>query len=98
MIKCGQRHFHMCRWRRHDADQVNVFARYQLAPVISYMLNFKLFGDVGGVFGISAGDSDNARTHAIPKSGNLRSAGKAGADDSDPYGLSVTHNRIFLFD
>ncbi len=56
------------------------------------------FRDVGGVFWISAGDCDNARAHAIPKSGNLRRAGKAGADDSNPYGVSISHNRIFLLD
>ena len=49
--------------------------------------------NVSGVFWISAGNSDNARAHAIPKSGNLCSAGKACADNSDPYGLSVSHNR-----
>jgi hypothetical protein len=60
------------------------------------MFYFKLFGDVCGVLWISAGDSDNSRPHAIPKSRNLRSTGKSSADDSDPYGPSVTHNRIFL--
>jgi hypothetical protein len=98
MVECGQRHFHVCGRRRHDANQVNVFARYQLVPVAGHMLNFKLFGNASGVFWISAGNSDNARAHAIPKSGNLCSAGKAGTYDPDPYGLSVSHKPNFLLD
>jgi hypothetical protein len=60
------------------------------------MFNFKLFRHLSGVFWISTRDGDDARPHAIPKSGNLRRAGKACADDSDPHGVSVSHNRIFL--
>ena len=55
----------------------------ELLPIGCDMLNAKLFGDRLSAFAIATGNSDDLRSHAIAKAGDLRRAGKPRPDNAD---------------
>ena len=90
MVERRQSHLAMSNHGCDDADEIDVIASDQCAPVTFDMFNAKLPGDFFGFFAMRAGNRDNARTLAILESRNLRRARKSRADN--PYADCLCDN------
>ena len=89
-FKRGERDFHVGRWRSNNAYEIDVIPGDQVFPITSYMFDAKLLCDTRGMFTMPARNRHYARALAIAKGGNLRRAGKAGANNPDADGFRVT--------
>ena len=58
--------------RRNDADQIDIFALHQAAPIILDVGNAEFARDCFRTLAMRAGDRDNLRALAILERGNLR--------------------------
>src|SRR5437870_1218297 len=75
-----------------DADQIDVFAGDERAPVIVDTWNSELTRNVFCIFTMTAGDRDDARAFTIREAGNLGRLRKAGTDDADSDFAFRAHN------
>lgn len=69
--------------RRNDADQIDIIASDQSAPVILGVFDAKLARNFFGVLTMGAGDRDDAGVFAVLETRNLRRARESRADDAD---------------
>src|SRR5262245_27537087 len=84
MFERSEGDVHVSCWRSDNTDEVNVSMRYEFLPVVTDIRDAELFSNGLGAFAMATRDCDNPRAHAIPKPWNLRRAGEAGSDDSNP--------------
>jgi hypothetical protein len=79
-----------CR-RRNHAYQIDIVPGDKVFPIIGYMFNTKLLRTFRA-FTMPARDGDDPRPRAILEAGNLRGAGKAGANDPNADSFIVTQS------
>jgi hypothetical protein len=77
--------------RSYDADEIDVAARNQRAPIIFDVGDVEFTGNFFGMFTVSTGNRDKLRSFAVPKPWDLRRAGKARPYDSDANNFLVGH-------
>lgn len=68
--------------RRDDADQIDVVASHEPAPIGFDVLDIELARDSLRMLTMPAGNGDDLRAGAVLKTGNLRRPRKARANDS----------------
>ena len=69
--------------RRDDADQIDIIATDERAPIIFNVIDAKFAGNFFSPIAMRAGNRDDPRVLAVLEPGNLRRAREAGADNAD---------------
>src|SRR6266566_2996437 len=89
MLKRSEHDLHVSCRRGNYAYEIDVVPGNQFFPIIGDVFDAKLLRNAFSMLAVPARDRDHAGAFAIAEAGNLRSAGKAGADNPNAYDFVI---------